>query len=201
MGDASFSTRDPSRSPRAAARATEAGEAFRDLSAGAPRRLVLISSRMYFADVLMECVEAGVEAVYFDWRFSSLEKIAAECRDRCGGDLATLRSIGIMTHHKPGAIGLVKGLRTTRRNLVRPELRQFWASMAQLLHRGWPRRRLVLRLCELRAHAAAARGARRPDPRAGEHRRRRRGVPGREPRRRGGGPRGRGRLRGGFAVF
>ena len=113
--------------------ATEAGEAFRDLSAGAPRRLVLISSRMYFADVLMECVEAGVEAVYFDWRFSSLEKIAAECRDRCGGDLATLRSIGIMTHHKPGAIGLVKGLRTTRRNLVRPELRQFWASMAQLL--------------------------------------------------------------------
>ena len=112
---------------------TEGGEAFRGLSAGAPRRLVLISSRMYFADVLMECVEAGVEAVYFDWRFSSLEKIAAECKDRCGGDLATLRSIGIMTHHKPGAIGLVKGLRTTRRNLVKPELRQFWASMSQLL--------------------------------------------------------------------
>ena len=112
---------------------TEGGEAFRGLSAGAPRRLVLISSRMYFADVLMECVEAGVEAVYFDWRFSSLEKIAAECKDRCGGNLATLRSIGIMTHHKPGAIGLVKGLRTTRRNLVKPELRQFWASMAQLL--------------------------------------------------------------------
>ena len=32
---------------------TEGGEAFRGLSAGAPRRLVLISSRMYFADVLV----------------------------------------------------------------------------------------------------------------------------------------------------
>ena len=179
---------------------TEGGEAFRGLSAGAPRRLVLISSRMYFADVLMECVEAGVEAVYFDWRFSSLEKIAAECKDRCGGNLATLRSIGIMTHHKPGAIGLVKGLRTTRRNLVKPELRQFWASMAQLLTADGrvdvlsydagtcaPTQRLLEELGDLIRVPVNTVGAA--------------GVPRRRPRRQRGGPRGRGRLRGGFAVL
>ena len=68
-------------------------------------------------------------------------------------------------------------------------------------HRGRPRRRAVLRRRYLRAHAAAARGARRPHPRAGEHRRRGGGVPRRRPRRQRGGPRGRGRLRGGFAVL
>ena len=100
-----------------------------------PRRLVLISSRMLFADVLMESVEAGVIPVYFDWRFSSLEKIAHECAEKCGGEsgLGALRSIGIMTHHKPGAIGLVKGCRATRRNLAKPEVRAFWVSLAKLL--------------------------------------------------------------------
>ena len=47
--------------------------------------------------------------------------------------LGTLRSIGIMTHHKPGAVGLVKGFRATRRNLVKSELRQFWVNLARLL--------------------------------------------------------------------
>ena len=73
--------------------------------------------------------------VYFDWRFSSLEKIAHECAEKCGGEsgLGALRSIGIMTHHKPGAIGLVKGCRATRRNLAKPEVRAFWVSLAKLL--------------------------------------------------------------------
>ena len=39
----------------------------------------------------------------------------------------------IMTHHKPGAVGLVKGFRATRRNLVKSELRQFWVNLARLL--------------------------------------------------------------------
>ena len=108
---------------------------FEGLGSDAPRRLVLVSSRMLFADVLMESVASGVAAVYFDWRFSSLEKIAYECKAKCGGEagLGTLRSIGIMTHHKPGAVGLVKGFRATRRNLVKSELRQFWVSLARLL--------------------------------------------------------------------
>ena len=108
---------------------------FEGLGSDAPRRLVLVSSRVLFADVLMESVASGVAAVYFDWRFSSLEKIAYECKAKCGGEagLGTLRSIGIMTHHKPGAIGLVKGFRATRRNLVKSELRQFWVSLARLL--------------------------------------------------------------------
>jgi hypothetical protein len=46
--------------------------------------LVLVSSRMLFADVLMESVEEGVAAVYFDWRFSSLDKIIYECKAKCG---------------------------------------------------------------------------------------------------------------------
>lgn len=106
---------------------------FESVAAASARRLVLVSSRMLFADVLMESVADGVIAVYFDWRFSALDKIVYECRMKCGGELGTLRSIGIMTHHKPGAIGLVKGLRTTRRNLVKPEVRQFWVSLAQLM--------------------------------------------------------------------
>ena len=108
---------------------------FEGLGSDAPRRLVLVSSRMLFADVLMESAASGVAAVYFDWRFSSLEKIAYECKAKCGGEagLGTLRSIGIMTHHKPGAVGLVKGFRATRRNLVKSELRQFWVNLARLL--------------------------------------------------------------------
>ena len=106
---------------------------FKGIAATAPKRLVLISSRMLFADVVMECVEEGVAAVYFDWRFSTLEKMIYQCRERCGGVEGTLSSIGLMTHHKPGAIGLVKGLRATRRNLVKPELRQFWVQLAKLL--------------------------------------------------------------------
>jgi uncharacterized membrane protein YgcG len=88
---------------------------------------------MLFADVLMESVEEGVGAVYFDWRFSSLDKIIYECKAKCAGEVGSLRSVGIMTHHKPGAIGLVKGLRTTRRNLVAPTLRKFWVELAQLM--------------------------------------------------------------------
>ena len=77
----------------------------------APRRLMLVSSRVVLADVLMEAADDSVVAVYFDWRFSTLEKIVYECKKRLGfadaglppgseGGPPLLRSVGLMTHHK-----------------------------------------------------------------------------------------------------
>ena len=100
-----------------------------------PTRLVLISSRVKFAETLVSSTKHGALAVYFDWRFGSLQALAHDCAVACG-NLETfkgLKSIGLVTHHKPGAVGLVKGLRLTRRNLARAELRNFWLSLQKLL--------------------------------------------------------------------
>jgi hypothetical protein len=89
-----------------------------------------------FADALLSSARDGVVAVYFDWRFGSLQALAHDCAAACAAtkpDFRGLRSIGVVTHHKPGAVGLVKGLRLTRRNLARGELRQFWLAVAKLL--------------------------------------------------------------------
>ena len=101
-----------------------------------PTRLVLVSSRVRFADALLSSARDGVVAVYFDWRFGSLQALAHDCAAACAAsapDFRGLRSVGVVTHHKPGAVGLVKGLRLTRRNLARGELRQFWLAVAKLL--------------------------------------------------------------------
>ena len=101
-----------------------------------PSRLVLVSSRARFADALLAAARDGVAAVYFDWRFGSLQALAHDCAAAARSDAPDfrgLRSVGLVTHHKPGAVGLVKGLRLTRRNLARGELRQFWLAITQLL--------------------------------------------------------------------
>lgn len=105
-------------------------------SSAPPTRLVLVSSRVRFADALLSSARDGVVAVYFDWRFGSLQALAHDCAAACfasAPDFRGLRSIGVVTHHKPGAVGLVKGLRLTSRNLARGELRQFWLAVAKLL--------------------------------------------------------------------
>ena len=100
---------------------------------------MLVSSRVRFADALLSAARDGVVAVYFDWRFGSLQALAHDCAAACRSSapgFKGLRSVGLVTHHKPGAVGLVKGLRLTRRNLARGELRQFWLAIAALLRPG-----------------------------------------------------------------
>ena len=110
-----------------------------ETAANPPSRLVLVSSRVRFADALLSAARDGVVAVYFDWRFGSLQALAHDCAAACRSSapgFRGLRSVGLVTHHKPGAVGLVKGLRLTRRNLARGELRQFWLAIAALLRPG-----------------------------------------------------------------
>ena len=117
----------------------EVAGARADTSSNPPSRLVLVSSRVRFADALLSAARDGVVAVYFDWRFGSLQALAHDCAAACRSSapgFKGLRSVGLVTHHKPGAVGLVKGLRLTRRNLARGELRQFWLAIAALLRPG-----------------------------------------------------------------
>ena len=110
-----------------------------ETAANPPSRLVLVSSRVRFADALLSAARDGVVAVYFDWRFGSLQALAHDCAAACRSSapgFRGLKSVGLVTHHKPGAVGLVKGLRLTRRNLARGELRQFWLAIAALLRPG-----------------------------------------------------------------
>jgi len=107
------------------------------------RRVVLISSRMARADLLAEAALEDVGVVYVDWRHSSLERVLEDLWEAAGAKpgepvpTGGLQAIGVATHWKPGALGLVKGRRTSLRNLEqRPELRQFWAKATGLLDSG-----------------------------------------------------------------
>ena len=107
------------------------------------RRVILISSRMARADLLAEAVLEDVGVVYVDWRHSSLERVLEDLWEAAGAKpgepvpTGGLQAIGLATHWKPGALGLVKSLRTSLRNLEqRPELRQFWAQATGLLDSG-----------------------------------------------------------------
>ena len=107
------------------------------------RRVVLVSSRMARADLLAEAALKDVGVVYVDWRHSSLERVLEDLWEAAGakpGEPAPtggLEAIGVATHWKPGALGLVKGLRTSLRNLEqKPELRRFWAQATGLLDSG-----------------------------------------------------------------
>ena len=127
---------------RGAEETTKVG-GWRGREVRAYRRVILISSRMARADLLAEAVLEDVGVVYVDWRHSSLERVLEDLWEAAGAKpgepvpTGGLQAIGLATHWKPGALGLVKSRRTSLRNLEqRPELRKFWAQATGLLDSG-----------------------------------------------------------------
>eukprot|EP00929_Paragymnodinium_shiwhaense_P000182 TRINITY_DN100426_c0_g1_i1.p1 TRINITY_DN100426_c0_g1~~TRINITY_DN100426_c0_g1_i1.p1 ORF type:complete len:2227 (-),score=690.33 TRINITY_DN100426_c0_g1_i1:127-6807(-) len=92
-------------------------------------RLLLVSSRMEGRQLLLRCVRNDVAVVVYDWVRADLDSLLADCR-KALGEGARVPSIALITHGRPGAVGVTKGFRTTRDSLQRMErLRRFWGSL------------------------------------------------------------------------
>lgn len=98
-------------------------------------RILLVSNRIIKPTLVLAAARDNVATVFFDYRFGTLEKILYDVRHRMRdhADTRAVKSIGLLTQWKPGSFGLVKGLRTSLKNLAKPALRGFWSEMASLL--------------------------------------------------------------------
>ena len=154
---------------------------FKGIAATAPKRLVLISSRMLFADVLMECVEEGVAAVV-------LRLAVQHARE---DDLPVPRTL--RRRRRDAELHRADDAPQTRRDRARQRLARdatkpretgaetVLGAAREAPRRGRPRRRPRLRRVELLADDAPHRRAERFDARPDQRRGRRRGDPGRRP--------------------
>eukprot|EP00793_Prasinoderma_coloniale_P002430 PRCOL_00001912-RA len=97
---------------------------------GAFTTAILISSRMKNPPLLIDAVKDGTVCVlYYNFYTSTPEGLLQRLREALRG--ARMRSLALMTHGKPGAIGLTQGTRTHLQSLKeRPELRAFWCALA-----------------------------------------------------------------------
>lgn len=97
-------------------------------------RLLLLSDRIVNADQLADATQSDVAVVRFSWRDSHLEGLLYDIRNQLSGCL--VQSIGLVSHWKPGAVGLIKGNRFVLKNLAKAELRFFLSELAQSLLPG-----------------------------------------------------------------
>lgn len=138
-------------------------------------RVLLVSNRVVNPSLALAAARENVAAVFFDYRFATLDKIIYDVHHRMQehGKTTTVKSIGLLTQWKPGSFGLVKGFRTSLKNLAKPELRGFWSQMASLLEPGSGRidflgadargcrstKRLLIDLSEMTRHAVTTAGS------------------------------------------
>ena len=100
-------------------------------------RVVLISSRVEQRDQLLSAAADGAVVQTFDWSTNNLESLLAAARQaaaQIGGQGAA--RIALVTHGRPGTLGLVKGARVTAETLAQAEMQTFWRDMAKLVEIG-----------------------------------------------------------------
>jgi hypothetical protein len=101
------------------------------------RRVVLISSRVEQREQLAAAAMDGVVALCFDWSMCNLETLLETVRRAVAqvGESGAAR-IALVTHGRPGTLGLVKGARVTAESLAQPEIQSFWRSLAGMVEIG-----------------------------------------------------------------
>ena len=95
------------------------------------RRLLLVSNRIKAHHVLCDASRLDVGVVPFDHERMSLDEVLRLTATKMQGFRAD--SIALVAPCKPGAIGTVRGNRTTLRSIRRAESIDFWAGLAGLL--------------------------------------------------------------------
>eukprot|EP00929_Paragymnodinium_shiwhaense_P034498 TRINITY_DN1875_c1_g1_i1.p1 TRINITY_DN1875_c1_g1~~TRINITY_DN1875_c1_g1_i1.p1 ORF type:complete len:2704 (+),score=764.56 TRINITY_DN1875_c1_g1_i1:161-8272(+) len=91
--------------------------------------LVIISSRMPAPLGLLECIRDGVVGVLYNWAISTPESLIADCEKALGEGIKASR-IALVTHCRPGVLGLVRGFKTTTDSVHKMRRqRKFWKGL------------------------------------------------------------------------
>jgi len=97
-------------------------------------RVLLVSSRICNGEQLARAALTDVAVISFDWQYTRLDSLIYDIRAKMTGGL--LLSVGIVSQWKPGAIGFVRRMRFSMKNLANAELRFFLSEVARGLLPG-----------------------------------------------------------------